>query len=138
MKLVLTAVCEVLNVPSHRAEHPLWPEASCPFVHTERAPSYVGTLHKFDSKDDTIALEQVVSADIERPRPGEEIPAYGNIYEYVVFRCNDLKDLRFQKPAQKSEWPQRPNDPAILSVSFPTLPTYLPYLPSPLQETHTM
>jgi len=51
---------------------------------------------------------------------------------------SDLKDLRFQKPAQKSEWPQRPNDPAILSVSFPTLPTYLPYLPSPLQETHTM
>ncbi|KAH0538385.1 hypothetical protein FGG08_005034 [Glutinoglossum americanum] len=79
---------------------------------------YVGTLHQISSEDSTVALEQVTSYGTEgrRQNPEDEIPASESVYEYIVFRGSDVKDLRIEEPAKPKENkpPQVPNDPAIL------------------------
>lgn len=83
---------------------------------------YVGTLHEINSETSTVALENVFSFGTEgrKGSPDEEIPASDNIYEYIVFRGSDVKDLRIEEaPAPKeNKPPQVPNDPAILGVSL--------------------
>lgn len=68
-----------------------------------------------------MALENVTSFGTEgrRNNPDEEIPPSESIYEYIVFRGTDVKDLRIEeKPGQKeNQPPPPPNDPAILGVS---------------------
>ncbi|KAI9774884.1 MAG: hypothetical protein M1840_000100 [Geoglossum simile] len=79
---------------------------------------YVGTLHEISSENSTVALEQVTSYGTEgrRANPADEIPASDSVYEYIVFRGSDVKDLRIEEPAKPKENkpPQVPNDPAIL------------------------
>ncbi|PKK64134.1 hypothetical protein RhiirC2_666458 [Rhizophagus irregularis] len=80
---------------------------------------YVGILHSINSADSTVALEQVRSYGTEGRRgPAEEIPPSDNIFEYIVFRGSDVKDLHVcEAPAQQQSLPpQVPNDPAILGV----------------------
>lgn len=84
-----------------------------------RISSYVGTLHEISSENSTVALEQVKSFGTEGRNPEDEVPASDNIYEYIVFRGSDVKDLRIEKEPEKSaQQPQVPDDPAILGVSF--------------------
>ena len=68
-----------------------------------------------------MALENVSSFGTEGRKgdPSEEIPPSDNIYEYIVFRGSDVKDLRVDDaPARENvPPPQVPNDPAILGVS---------------------
>jgi protein LSM14 len=84
---------------------------------------YVGTLHEINSETSTVALENVTSFGTEgrKGNPEEEIAASDSIYEYIVFRGSDVKDLRIEEaPAIKeNKPPQVPNDPAILGVSVP-------------------
>ena len=81
--------------------------------------SYVGTLHEISSENSTVALEQVKSFGTEGRDPENEIPPSDNIYEYIVFRGSDVKDLRIEKdPVQEPvKQPEVPDDPAILGVS---------------------
>ena len=83
-------------------------------------PRYVGILHEINSENSTVALEQVVSFGTEGRRgdPAKEIPATDNVYEYIVFRGSDVKDLRIEEQAkpQQPKPPQMPDDPAILQV----------------------
>ena len=87
------------------------------------APSYVGTLHEINPEASTIALENVVSFGTEgrRGNPVEEIPPSASVYDYIVFRGSDVKDISVaeeKKEDAKPEPPQVPDDPAILGVSF--------------------
>ncbi|KAH8820564.1 Scd6-like Sm domain-containing protein [Xylogone sp. PMI_703] len=79
---------------------------------------YVGTLHEINSETSTVALENVTSFGTEgrKANPEEEIPPSDSVYEYIVFRGSDVKDLRIEEaPAPKeTKPPQVPNDPAIL------------------------
>ena len=84
--------------------------------------SYVGTLHEINPEDSTIALENVISHGTEgrRGNASEEIAAATCVYEYIVFRGSDVKDISVaddKKENQPPEPPQVPNDPAILGVS---------------------
>lgn len=78
---------------------------------------YVGTLHEINSETSTVALEQVRSYGTEgrRGNPDEEIPPNDQIYDYIVFRGSDVKDLTIVEPPKENK-PQMPNDPAILGV----------------------
>ena len=83
--------------------------------------SYVGTLHEINPEASTIALENVVSHGTEGRRgdPAEEIAPSTSVYEYIVFRGSDVKDISFadEQKDNQPEPPQVPDDPAILGVS---------------------
>ncbi|KAL9129256.1 MAG: hypothetical protein Q9217_002236 [Psora testacea] len=86
---------------------------------SKRDIRYVGTLHEISSENSTVALEQVVSYGTEG-RSEEEVPASDNVYEYIVFRGSDVKDLRIEKePEKKREEVKVPDDPAILGNARP-------------------
>jgi len=82
---------------------------------------YVGTLHEINSDDSTVSLENVRSFGTEGRRGGgdDEAPPSDQIYEYIVFRGKDVKDLRVEDtPAVKeNKAPAVPDDPAIVGVS---------------------
>lgn len=78
-------------------------------------------MHEINSENSTVALENVKSWGTEgrKGNPAEEIPPNDQIYEYIVFRGNDVKDLTIvQRPNEPAPpQAQMPNDPAILGVS---------------------
>ncbi|QSL66055.1 hypothetical protein MERGE_003192 [Pneumocystis wakefieldiae] len=84
---------------------------------------YIGILHDINSKDSTISLKNVRSYGTEgrKGNPREEIPASENIFEYIVFRGSDVKDLKIEEPAPPKSSIQVPNDPAILRMTEPQL-----------------
>lgn len=49
------------------------------------------------------------------------------MFEFIVFRGSDVKDLKVEEAAKKVEPPPRgmPNDPAILTVCPPNLSSML-------------
>ncbi|OKL55798.1 hypothetical protein UA08_08854 [Talaromyces atroroseus] len=99
--------------------------------------SYVGTLHEINPEASTIALENVVSHGTEgrRGNPSEELPASTTIYEYIVFRGSDVKDISIAEEKKEPEIKptQVPDDPAILgSMSRPGPPATQP--PQPQQQ----
>lgn len=57
-------------------------------------------------------------------RPQEEIPPNENVYDYIVFRAADVKDLKIDDPhpdrSRPPPAPQSLQDPAILGVSKTT------------------
>ena len=50
------------------------------------------------------------------------------IYEYIIFRGTDVKDLRIEEPpsSKENKPPAVPNDPAILGVSLLFRPSLVP------------
>lgn len=87
------------------------------------ASSYVGTLHEINPEASTIALENVMSYGTEgrRGNPADEIAPSTSVYEYIVFRGSDVKDISVadveKKELSQPEPPRVPDDPAILGVS---------------------
>ncbi|KAL1921935.1 uncharacterized protein VTP21DRAFT_10577 [Calcarisporiella thermophila] len=85
---------------------------------------YVGILHAIDPEKSTVSLAQVRSFGTEgrKGNPAEEIPPSDNVFEYIVFRGADVKDLQvFESPAApQPQQPQVPNDPAIVGTTAPT------------------
>lgn len=84
--------------------------------------SYVGTLHEINPEASTIALENVVSFGTEgrRGNPAEDIPPSASVYEYIVFRGSDVKDISVAEEKKENAQPEPPqvlDDPAILGVS---------------------
>lgn len=85
--------------------------------------SYVGTLNDINSEESTVSLQNVKSHGTEgrKGNPEEEIPPSNELYDFIIFRGSDVKDLRIeQAPGAVKENkppPPVPNDPAIVSVS---------------------
>lgn len=86
---------------------------------------YQGLLASINPEQATIALEKVRSWGTEgrilaQGRPQEEIPPSDHVYDYIMFRAADVKDLKIDDPNPPKEQaaPQPAlNDPAILNVS---------------------
>lgn len=104
---------------------------------------YVGILHSINAQDSTVGLKQgnlykeyarfvtiyshyytytVRSFGTEgrRGKPEEEIPSSDNVFDYVVFRGSDIKDLQVfeapPKPTPPPPQPAIPQDPAIMVI----------------------
>lgn len=90
---------------------------------------YQGLLASINPEQATIALEKVRSWGTEgrvsaQVRPQEAIPPSDHVYEYIMFRAADVKDLKIDDPNPPKQAPAPPqpalNDPAILNVSAHT------------------
>jgi len=81
---------------------------------------YVGTLHSINQQDSTVSLEQVRSYGTEgrKKNKSEEISGTDQVYEYIVFRGSDIKDLQVCEAPQRPQV-QVPKDPAILGTTAP-------------------
>ncbi len=68
-------------------------------------------------------LIAVRSYGTEGRRGKDEVPPSDNVFEFIVFRGSDVKDLKVEEAAKKVEPPPRgmPNDPAILTVCPPNM-----------------
>ncbi|EOO03645.1 putative g2 m phase checkpoint control protein [Phaeoacremonium minimum UCRPA7] len=80
---------------------------------------YVGILHEINSSDSTVSLENVRSFGTEGRKGdvSEEVAPSDQVYEYIVFRGSDVKDLRIEEgpgSVKENKPPAVPNDPAIL------------------------
>ncbi|KAK9478974.1 Scd6-like Sm domain-containing protein [Lipomyces japonicus] len=82
---------------------------------------YVGILHEIDSNASTLTLKDVRSMGSEgrKGNPAEEVPPNDNIYEHIVFRGSEVKDLVIEDsaPTPPPPPPAIPSDPAILQNS---------------------
>lgn len=91
-------------------------------LHSNRT-RYSGILHEINSEESTVSLENVKSFGTEgrKGNPDEEIAPSEQVYEYIVFRGSDVKDLRIEQapaPPKENLPPKVPDDPAILGVSY--------------------
>ncbi|OTB03506.1 hypothetical protein M426DRAFT_23665 [Hypoxylon sp. CI-4A] len=82
---------------------------------------YSGVLHEINSEESTVSLENVRSFGTEgrKENPDEEIAPSEQVYEYIVFRGSDVKDLRIEQapaPPKENQPPKVPDDPAILGA----------------------
>ncbi|KAF2734157.1 hypothetical protein EJ04DRAFT_249435 [Polyplosphaeria fusca] len=79
---------------------------------------YVGTLVEINSEKSTVSLDNVRSFGTEGRKGGkDEYAPSSAVYEQIVFRGSDVKDLRIEEPAKdKAPQPPMPDDPAIIGV----------------------
>lgn len=78
---------------------------------------YEGILFSIDPKQSTVALQNVRSFGTEgRRKDGQQIPPSNNVYDYIIFRGSDIKDLQVCEPPPQPAQPQPPNDPAIINA----------------------
>lgn len=80
---------------------------------------YVGILCEVNLNEQTVALNNVRCFGTEgrKQNPAEELPPTSMVYDYIVFRASDVKDIVVDEPPPI---PQHsiPNDPAIVNVRY--------------------
>ncbi|CAH1399486.1 unnamed protein product [Nezara viridula] len=72
---------------------------------------YEGKLYTVDPQDCTIALANVRSFGTEDRKTSHPVPAQNQVYDYILFRATDIKDISVVPPTQLL------CDPAIVQLS---------------------
>uniref|UniRef100_A0A5S6Q7N8 FFD domain-containing protein n=1 Tax=Trichuris muris TaxID=70415 RepID=A0A5S6Q7N8_TRIMR len=83
---------------------------------------YEGILYMVDPEKSTIALAKVRSFGSEDRRTDEVVPPRDEVFEYIIFKATDIKDLLVRETPQPAPfiYNNLHYDPAILSVSNAT------------------
>jgi len=84
---------------------------------------YEGTLYTIDTKEATVALQNVRVLGTEgRTNGGTEVPPSDDVYEFIVFAGKDIKELHVMQDntPPPAPAPLPPSDPAIMQFSQPS------------------
>ncbi|XP_038872592.1 protein LSM14 homolog B [Salvelinus namaycush] len=93
---------------------------------------YEGILYTIDTDNATVALAKVKSFGTEGRPTDRPVPPKDDIYEYIIFRGSDIKDITVCEPIKPHHG--LPQDPAIVQSSigrslstYPSQASYSPY-----------
>merc|ERR1711899_234934 len=80
---------------------------------------YEGILYTIDTKESTVALSKVRSFGTEDRPTDRPVAPRDEVYEYIIFRGTDIKDIRVCQPPKPQPTLEGglPNDPAIVQHS---------------------
>lgn len=100
---------------------------------------YEGILYNIDPSSSTVALQDVRMFGTEGRREGDQIPPMDKVYNFIVFKGSDIKDLTVCEPPKQNVPPQNAFPPQFnqgfmpmvhpsqYGYNFPPNPNYFGY-----------